>query len=89
MSALNRRLLQGLDALREGDLEVAVNRLDEEANVPGEARPVPGLSSEAEARFYTLLGGINAAREEAAIAQSAWTEDRYESSADLQDDGWL
>lgn len=58
MSALNSRLERGLDAACRGDLTIAQAALDEVARAPGQTTPISGLSPEAEAQFYELVGRV-------------------------------
>ena len=73
MGALEARLNRGLVAALKGDLDVAQATLDQVARVPGETTPISGLTPEAEARFYELVGRVAALATHNGIAAAAPT----------------
>lgn len=76
MSALNKRLKDGIEALEQGELERAEDLLDEVAVSPGGDAPIAGLEAEAEARFYKLLGGVAQRKNDIGLAMSALERQR-------------
>ena len=74
MSAISNRLERGLKAAEAGDVDTARQILGEVADTDDGWAPVSGLSSQAEANYYSLLGRVLEHEEQEEVAEEAFSK---------------